>query len=71
MTSRTDRKLDTPEETFYLNPHVVNQELGDEKVAEGLTDEVVGKESPILSNLPAKSHHRVMQVSLSAGCVSS
>jgi hypothetical protein len=52
-TSRTNRKLDTPETTLHLNAHVVDQEFGDEKVTEGLTDEVVGQESPVLSGLPA------------------
>ena len=51
-TSRTNRKLDTPETTLHLNAHVVDQEFGDEKVTEGLTDEVVGQESPVLSGLP-------------------
>jgi hypothetical protein len=50
-TGRTDRKLDAPEKTFNLNSHVVNQELNDEKVTVGLTGEVVGQESPILSGV--------------------
>ena len=58
----TDRKLDAPEETLNLNAHVVDQELGDEKVAEGLAHEVVGQEPPILSGSPA----RVVKVSVSA-----
>jgi len=45
---RTDRELDAPKETLNLDSHVVNQKLGDKKVAERLTDEVVGQDSPVL-----------------------
>jgi len=45
----TDRKLDASEETLNLDSHVVNQKLGDEKVAERLADEVVCQDPPVLS----------------------
>ena len=54
-TGKTDRKLDTPEETLDLNAHVVDQELGDEKVGGGLTDAVVSQKPPVLSGLPVGS----------------
>ena len=48
---RTDRELDAPKETLDLNSHVVNQKLGDKKVAERLADEVVSQDSPVLSGV--------------------
>ena len=54
-TDRTDRKLDAPKESLNLNADIVYQEFGDKKVAEGLADEVVGQEPPVLSGSPARS----------------
>ena len=54
-TGKTDRKFDTPEETLDLNAHIVDQELGDEKVGEGLANTVVGQKPPVLSGLPVES----------------
>lgn len=48
--TETDRKLDASEETLNLYSHVVDQKLGDEKVAKRLADEVVGQDSPVLSS---------------------
>lgn len=50
---RTNRKLDTPEKTFDLNSHVVNQEFSNKKGTEGLAGKVMGQQPPILSNVPA------------------
>ena len=51
---RTDRKLGAPEETLNLDSHVVDQEFDDEKVAERLADEMMGQDSPVLSDLLAR-----------------
>lgn len=64
-TGGTDRKLDAPEETLDLNARMVDQELGDKQITEGLADEMVGQESPVLSGFPARSHHMAVEVSVS------
>jgi len=63
-TGRTDRKLDAPEETLNLNARMVNQELGDEQITEGLADKMVGHESPVLSSFPARSQGMTVEISI-------